>query len=43
MTSTECASEEVYNAVCLGASKRKSQLSLYQIWPSISTGILGTT
>jgi hypothetical protein len=43
MTSTECASGEVYNAVCLGASKRKSQLSLYQTWPSISNGILGTT
>src|SRR3984893_6599478 len=28
MISTECASEEVYNAVCLGASTRQSQLSL---------------
>jgi APA family basic amino acid/polyamine antiporter len=35
MISTECASEEVYNAVCLGGSKRKSQLSLNRPWPSI--------
>jgi hypothetical protein len=43
MISTECASEEVYNAVCLGVQNGSPDLASIRPGQAYSTGILGKT